>query len=97
MLTSKQRAKLKSIAANEPAIFQIGKGAISDNLIEGLDSALSRRELIKISVLENCDYEADDLMRLLEMKLRAEAVCRIGSKIVLYRYSSKEGVKHIEL
>lgn len=97
MLTSKQRAKLKSIAAVSPAIFMIGKGAVSDNMLEGLDSALTARELIKISVLKNCDYDADDLMRLLEIKLHAEAVCRIGSKIVLYRYSRKEGVKHIEL
>ena len=48
-------------------------------------------------MLRNCDYDADDLMRVLEMKLRAEAVCRIGSKIVLYRYSDKKGIKHIEL
>ncbi len=97
MLTSKQRAKLRSLASSEPAIFSIGKGAVSDNMIEGLDAALTARELIKISVLKNCDYDADDLMRLLEMKLRAEAVCRIGSKIVLYRYSRKDGVRHIEL
>ncbi len=97
MLTSKQRAKLRSLASTMPSIFQIGKGAISDNLTEGLDSALTARELIKITVLKNCDYEADDLMRLLEVKLRAEAVCRIGNKIVLYRYSRKEGVRHIEL
>ena len=97
MLTSKQRVKLRSLASTMPSIFQIGKGAVSDNLTEGLDSALSARELIKITVLKNCDYEADDLMRLLEVKLRAEAVCRIGNKIVLYRYSRKEGVRHIEL
>lgn len=97
MLSSKQRAKLKGLASTQPAIFQIGKGEISDALIEGLDAALSARELIKVSVLRNCDYDADDLMRVLEMKLRAEAVCRIGSKIVLYRYSDKKGIRHIEL
>ncbi len=97
MLNSKQRAKLKGLASVSPAIFQIGKGALSDNLVAALDSALEARELIKISVLETCEYSADDLMRLLELKLRAEAVCRIGRKIVLYRFSHKEGVKHIEL
>ncbi|MBQ7227859.1 MAG: YhbY family RNA-binding protein [Clostridia bacterium] len=96
-MDSKQRAKLKGIASTQPAIFQIGKGEISENMLAGLDSALTARELIKISVLKNCDYEAEDLMRVLEMKLHAEAVCKIGNKIVLYRYSKKEGVKHIEL
>lgn len=97
MLNSKQRAKLKGLASVSPAIFRIGKGALSDNLVSALDSALEARELIKISVLETCEYAAEDLMRILELKLRAEAVCRIGRKIVLYRFSHKDGVKHIEL
>ena len=97
MLTSKQRAKLKGLASTQDAVFQIGKGDISENLTAALDSALTARELIKISVLRTCDYDADELMRLLELKLRAEAVCRIGNKIVLYRFSHKQGIKHIEL
>lgn len=97
MLTSKQRAKLKGMASTQPAVFQIGKGELSDNLVTSLGDALEARELIKISVLRNCDYDVDDLMRVLELKLRAEAVCSIGNKIVLYRYSHKKGIKHIEL
>ena len=97
MLSSKQRAKLKGLASTQSAIYQIGKGEISDNMIEGLDQTLTARELIKITVLKNCDYEKEDIMRILEMKLRAEAVCSIGNKIILYRYSHKEGIKHIEL
>lgn len=97
MLTSKQRAKLKGLASTQDAVFQIGKGDLSDNLTAALDSALTARELIKISVLRTCDYDADELMRVLELKLRAEAVCRIGNKMVLYRYSHKQGIKHIEL
>ncbi len=96
-MDSKQRATLKGLASTMPAIFQIGKGELSDNLVSGLDAALTARELIKISVLKNCDYSAADLMRVLEMKLKAEAVCTIGNKIVLYRYSDKEGIRHIKL
>ena len=47
MLTSKQRAKLRSLASTMPSIFQIGKGAISDNLTEGLDSALTEVHLVQ--------------------------------------------------
>lgn len=97
MLTSKQRAKLKGLASTQDAVYQIGKGELSDNLLGGLNETLEARELIKISVLKTCDYDAEDLMRVLELKLRAEAVCKIGNKIVLYRYSHKNGIKHIEL
>ena len=96
-MDSKQRAALKGLASTMPAIYQIGKGELSDNLIRGLNDALTARELIKISVLKNCDYSAADLMRVLEIKLKAEAVCAIGNKIVLYRYSDKEGIRHIKL
>ena len=97
MLTSKQRAKLKSLASTQPSVFQIGKGELSDNLVASLGDALEARELIKISVLRTCDYAVEDLMRVLEIKLRAEAVCSIGKKIILFRYSHKKDIKHIEL
>ena len=35
-ITSRQRARLKSIASNYDTIFQIGKNAISDELIKQL-------------------------------------------------------------
>ena len=96
-MTTKQRAYLKSLAMTVEPIFQVGKSSMTPGLTQAISEALEARELIKIAVLKNCDYDGDDLMRLLEMKLRAEAVCRIGAKIVLYRYSHKEGIKHIEL
>ena len=51
-ITSRQRAKLKGIASNYDTIFQIGKNAISDELIKQLSDALEARELIKIRVLQ---------------------------------------------
>ena len=38
-ITSRQRARLKSIASNYDTIFQIGKNAISDELIKQLSDA----------------------------------------------------------
>lgn len=53
-LTSKQRAYLGSEASTMNAIFQIGKASLTPELINGLDEALEKRELIKISVLKLC-------------------------------------------
>ena len=52
MISSKQRANLRSMANTLAPIFQIGKGNINDNFIEQIDGALETRELIKISILE---------------------------------------------
>lgn len=95
-LTSKQRSNLRSQAQNIEPITQIGKGGISDTLVTMLDQALSKRELIKISVLDTQTETAMDLGQSLAKELNATLVCVIGRKIILYRYSTKPGVEHIE-
>ena len=56
MITSKQRAYLRSLAQNIDAIFQIGKNGINDNQIKQITDALEARELIKITVLDEYKY-----------------------------------------
>lgn len=93
--TSKQRSTLRSLAQEIDPIGQIGKGGISDNMISSFSDALEKRELIKISVLNNADEDAKGICEELAKKLHAEIVCTIGHKIVLYRYSHREGVNHV--
>ena len=95
MITSKQRAYLRSLAVNEPTIMQIGKGGVSENLIKTVSDALEARELIKLSVLENCEYTARDVADALSEVTSAEVVAVLGRKLVLYRESEKH--KKIEL
>ena len=56
-MTTKQRAYLKSLAMTMDPIFQVGKSSMTPGLTEAISEALAARELIKISVLNNC---ADD-------------------------------------
>ncbi len=96
MFTTKQRSNLRSLAQTIDPIAQIGKGGISDNLIESLSTMLDARELIKITVLNNAEMDAKSFSIELAESLNAEVVCVIGHKIVLYRRSDKKGIKHIE-
>ena len=95
MITSKQRAYLRGLASVEPAIMQVGKGGISENLIKTVSDALEARELIKLTVLENSGEAAREVAELLAKATSAEVVGVIGKKIVLYRESEKN--KKIEL
>ncbi len=95
MLTSKQRAYLRSLATNEPAIMQVGKGGISENLIKTVSDALEARELIKLGVLENCDSTPRATAQALADAVGADVVGVIGRKLILYRPSEKN--KKIEL
>lgn len=95
MLTSKQRAYLRGLASVQETIMQIGKGGISENLIRTVSDALEARELIKLSILKNCDMMPEEAARRLADATGAEVVTVIGNKIVLYRESKTN--KRIEL
>ena len=95
MITSKQRAYLRSLAVNLPTIMQIGKGGITENLLKTVDDALEAKELIKLSVLENSDETARSAADTIAEVLGTDVVAVLGRKIVLYRESKKH--KKIEL
>lgn len=92
MLTGKQRSYLRSLANVIPAIFQIGKGGISDNVINQFDEALEARELVKGTVLKNSEYSAREVCEMLADELGAEIVQVIGNRFVLYRESKENKV-----
>ncbi|MCQ2406141.1 MAG: ribosome assembly RNA-binding protein YhbY [Oscillospiraceae bacterium] len=90
MLTSKQRAYLRSLALKEEPIVIIGKNGIGENLIQQVQDDLRARELIKCKVLENSMLTAKEAMESLCEICRAEPIQAIGSKFVLYKRNEKE-------
>lgn len=90
MITSKQRAYLRSLAHSIEPIFQIGKGGIEDNFLDQISSALEARELIKINVLNNSGITAREASEILCEELNCEGVQVIGNKVVIYRKSTKK-------
>ena len=95
MLTSKQRAYLRGLANGEPAIMQVGKGGISENLVKTVSDALEARELIKMTVLENSGYTTKEAANEIADAIGADVVSVVGKKFVLYRESVNN--KKIEL
>ncbi len=92
MITSKQRAFLRSLANKIQATVQIGKGGINDNMLTLIDDTLEKHELVKVHVLENSFADPRDLCREVAALVGAEEVQVIGNKFVLYK-QSKENKK----
>ena len=90
MLTSKQRAYLRGLAAAEDTIVIIGKGGITENIIIQMNDALKARELVKGRVLENSLLTAREAADALSETCRAEIVQFIGSKFVLYKRNEQK-------
>lgn len=96
MLTSKQRSNLRSIAAKIEPITQVGKLGVNESLIESLDKAIEKRELIKVTVLENSELVPKEAGFVIAERLSAEYVCATGRKLVFYRKSKNPKIEHIE-
>lgn len=90
MLTSKQRAYLRGLAAKEDTILQIGKDGITEKTTETMSDMLRARELVKGRVLENSLLSAREACEILSERCRAEQVQVIGSKFVLYKRNELE-------
>ena len=95
-MTSKQRAYLKGLAKTMEPIFQIGKNSLTPENTKAIAEALEARELIKISVLQNCMDDPKELAALVGERTRSQVVQVIGKKIVLYK-EGKDEKKKIEL
>ena len=93
MLTSKQRAFLRSMANTLPTIFHVGKSGVTPELTETISQALEARELIKANVLDNSLLDAKSVAQTIAERTHSEVVQVIGNKFVLYRKSKKPSIE----
>ncbi|KGE18671.1 ribosome assembly RNA-binding protein YhbY [Paenibacillus wynnii] len=95
MLTGKQTRYLRSMAHHLDPVFQVGKGGVNDHLVRHIEEAIEKRELMKISVLNNNVEDPKVIGRTLAEQSGCELVQVIGKTIVLYKESRDN--KTIEL
>lgn len=88
MLTSKQRAMLRSMANTMDTILYVGKDGVTDATVKEAYDALEARELIKCAVQQNCDLTAREALDELCSRTHAEPVQCIGRRFVMYRRSN---------
>lgn len=93
-LIGKQKRYLRSQAHHMQPIFQIGKQGVNPALVQQIDEALEKREMFKISLLQNTDEVAKEVAPEIAAATNSEVVQIIGRVIVLYRASRKEKNQH---
>jgi len=89
MLKGKQKRYLRAMAHHLNPIFQVGKGGVNENMIKQIAEALEVRELLKVSILQNCEEDKNVVAKELADGTKAELVQLIGSTIVLYKESKE--------
>lgn len=94
-LRGKQKRYLRSQAHHLQPIFQIGKGGLNSAMIVQINEALEKRELIKVTLLQNTDEIAEDVAKSLQAEIHCEIVQIIGRVLVLFKPSTKEKYQKI--
>ncbi len=92
-MNNKQRAYLSGLASTMQPVFNIGKSSLTPEVVQAVDEALEKRELIKVSVLKNCADEPRVLAEMLAERTRSQIVRVIGKKIILYREAKKPQIR----
>ncbi|KHE71691.1 ribosome assembly RNA-binding protein YhbY [Halobacillus sp. BBL2006] len=95
MLTSKQKKHLRAESHDVQPIFQVGKAGVNENMTKQINEALEKRELIKVSILQNCFEDNKQVAEEIVEATNAHIVQVIGNTIILYK-ESKEN-KQIQL
>ncbi len=95
MLTSKQRANLKSLASVMKPVGQVGKDGITDAVVKNFSDALEARELIKVTLLSQWVGEKREIADELATRMKAELVAILGRRAIFYR-RAKRKEPHIE-
>ena len=88
-MTSKQRAYLSSLANTMDPIFQIGKSSLTPEIVEAIDQALEKRELIKVAVLKNCADDPKAIAEMIGERTHSQVIKVIGKKMIFFRPAKK--------
>ena len=89
MLTSKERAELRSQATSLDTTLMVGKGGVTEAVIAEADNQLTARELVKGKVLEGAMMTPREVCDEICEATGADGVAVIGTKFVIYRFSEK--------
>ena len=76
-----------SIVWQDPAMVQIGKGGLSDNVVEEVKRLLKKHQYIKVRVLRNAirDKGKDEIIALLCQRTGARLDGLRGNTAVIYK------------
>jgi RNA-binding protein len=89
-LTGKQRRHLRALAHALDPVVQLGKSGLTPGLLEEIDRALEKHELIKVKVGKDSPLGPDESVEPIETGTRSSVAQVIGRILVVYRRRNKD-------
>ena len=92
--TSSERRYLKSQAHHLKPVMQIGKEGVSSGFLVELDQQLDIHELMKLRVLNNCEFDIKSLTEGVEGS-GAAVIQKVGHVLTVFRQRKKDSAFQI--
>ena len=89
-LTSKQKNFLRAMGTELDPVVNIGKEGVTPTVVESAKDAITKRELIKVRVLQNSPEEPKDAIERLTERVDADLVQVIGRNGLLFKRNFKK-------
>jgi RNA-binding protein len=84
-LSSRQIRHLRGLAHSLKVIVSLGSKGLTDNVVDEIDNALSRHELLKVRVNVGDRDDRDEMIAEIVERTGAELVQRVGHVATLFR------------
>lgn len=94
-LRGKQKRFLRATAHDLRPMFSVGKNGLTETWLDQLSGALDKRELIKVSILQNSDATVDETKEFIESNTDIQVVQTIGRVMVLFKVSADKDLRKI--
>lgn len=93
MLTGKQKRFLRGIGHGLKPVIVVGKGEVSEALINETNTALEAHELIKVKILESCMLDRHEVAGMLAEACLAETAQVLGNTVLLFRQADEPKIE----
>jgi RNA-binding protein len=93
MLTGKQKRFLRGLGHSLKPLITIGKGEITESLVNETGAALTAHELIKVKMLESCLLERSEAATALAEACNAEVAQILGRTFLLYKKAKEPKIE----
>ena len=94
-LRGKQKRYLRSLAHPMRPVIQVGKDGLDKQWLSQVEETIEKRELIKVSVLQNALEEPADVQTFIEQHSQIQVVQVIGHTLVLFKRANHKENRRI--
>lgn len=93
MLSGKQKRFLRGLGHDLKPVIMVGKGEISEALVNETAEALASHELIKVKILESCMMDRFEVADALAVACAAEVAQVLGRTLLLYKRAKEPKIE----